>query len=134
MRFQNRVKISDINKTEAVVIIFTLFGFLGFGLGELYILNLCRTVIGRRDFFTLVFDGESFCRYMNKSIDAYIRAVNVTKKTRMSKTLSVRKNGAMIALTVIEKISNLNLGKFDDLVVSWGGLPLVGGMGGSCLL
>ena len=56
MKFQDRAKISDINKTEAVVIIFTLFGFLGSGLGELYILNFCRTtVIGLRDFFTLVF-------------------------------------------------------------------------------
>ena len=36
----------------------------------------------------------------------------------------------MIALTIIKIISNLNLGKFGDLGVSWGWLPLVGGMWG----
>jgi hypothetical protein len=119
MKFQDRVKISDINKTEAVVIIFTLFGFLGFGLGELYILKSCRTtVIGLRDFFTIVFDGESFCRYMNASMEAYIRTVNVAKKTHMLMILSVRKEGAIRMLIIIEIKSKLNLNLFDDLNIS----------------
>ena len=118
MKFQDRVKISDINKTEAVVIIFTLFGFLGFGLGELYILKLCRIVIGLRDIFTIVFDGESFCRYMNASMEAYIRTVNVAKKTHILTILSVRKEGAIRRLIIIETKSRLNLNLFDDLNIS----------------
>ena len=47
-----------------------------------------------------------------------MRVVNVAKKTHMLKMLSVRKNGAIRRLIIIEIKSRVNLNLFDDSGVS----------------